>query len=471
MGDTRGASGAAMARQSASARPKLGQHLEWHGNQIRVVVRVPPSLKPQLGAHLRESLNTRDPRLAEVLKHNVVGKLKREIYEARHGSKDDPVIQEALKWREEIRDEESRVERGEIPPHDTVIDMLMVERAHQLERDEGFPRAKLFAEVAQGLSTPLETFLDEWIASKLFTGRTESARRYALKHFEGWCKASQVAPALEEITSKIAARYVTEAWEQPQADPETANKYIGGLSSYWQWLLAKEHLDPEKHRNVWAQKRLARRKRHRDEHERGKRPFTDEEVRTLLAGVTTAPLDDMCRIAALSGLRIDEIAGLRVGHIKDDLMRVQTAKSAAGQRDVPIHPDLVDTIERRVAGKALDDYLIQELPKQKTDKRGRSAPATQAFVRVRRALGVNDQPPGARQSRVDFHSWRRWFIRKAREALEKGDARFTPWTIADVVGHSAGDEPLGMTMVRYPGKASLEAMRACVAAVRLPSMR
>lgn len=76
---------------------------------------------------------------------------------------------------------------------------------------------------------------------------------------------------------------------------------------------------------------------------------------------------------------------------------------------------------------------------------------------------------------MDFHSWRRWFVRKAVEGLERGAKGYTPWTIANVVGHKAENGtlegiplPLGMTMGRYAGATSLEAMRACVEAVKLP---
>lgn len=42
------------------------------------------------------------------------------------------------------------------------------------------------------------------------------------------------------------------------------------------------------------------------------------------------------------------------------------------------------------------------------------------------------------------------------------------WTLAEVMGHSKEDMPLGMTMSVYAGKDTLEAKRACVGAVRLP---
>ena len=83
---------------------------------------------------------------------------------------------------------------------------------------------------------------------------------------------------------------------------------------------------------------------------------------------------------------------------------------------------------------------------------------------------MDERIAGSRQSRIDFHSFRRWFIRKAIDALHRGAKGYDPWTIADVVGHDreATDAGLGMTMGRYPGAAPVAARKACVGAVRLP---
>jgi hypothetical protein len=83
---------------------------------------------------------------------------------------------------------------------------------------------------------------------------------------------------------------------------------------------------------------------------------------------------------------------------------------------------------------------------------------------------VDDTREGSRQSWIDLYFLRRWFIRKAVQALEEGATGFTAWTIADVAGHSKEDGPLPMTMGRYPGRADIKALRACVEAVRLPSI-
>ena len=176
-------------------------------------------------------------------------------------------------------------------------------------------------------------------------------------------------------------------------------------------------------------------------------------------------------IAALSGMRVEEICGLKVGDIKGDLIDLRGTKTAAARRVVPLHTGLTVTIGRRCEGKAAGAYLFDELPTPPADSpRERSQPVVKAFTRYRRAAGVDERAEGARQSNVDFHSFRRWFIREARDALTAGRAKgYSYWTIAEVVGHSKEDSlPLGMTMSRYSGDDTAEAKRACVAAVKLP---
>jgi hypothetical protein len=46
----------------------------------------------------------------------------------------------------------------------------------------------------------------------------------------------------------------------------------------------------------------------------------------------------------------------------------------------------------------------------------RYMPLSKRFNRYRKDLGVHEQDEGKRQSRVDFHSFRRWLITKADQA-------------------------------------------------------
>jgi integrase len=83
-------------------------------------------------------------------------------------------------------------------------------------------------------------------------------------------------------------------------------------------------------------------------------------------------------------------------------------------------------------------------------------------------VGVHDPRPKDGKSRVDFHSFRRWFISRASGALNEGATGFSPWTIAEVVAHSQDDMPLDMTMRHYKDPDATEAQRACIEAVQLP---
>jgi hypothetical protein len=71
------------------------------------------------------------------------------------------------------------------------------------------------------------------------------------------------------------------------------------------------------------------------------------------------------------------------------------------------------------------------------------------------------------QANVDLHSLRRWFIAKARDAINAGATGFTMYTVAEVVGHAKGELGLSMTS-KYAGRETMQAKAACVKAVRPP---
>lgn len=73
---------------------------------------------------------------------------------------------------------------------------------------------------------------------------------------------------------------------------------------------------------------------------------------------------------------------------------------------------------------------------------------------------------GERQSRIDLHSLRRYFAAKVMEALANGATGFTPWTLADVMGHDRETLPLPMTG-KYANLSPIEERRKCVEFVEL----
>ncbi|WP_411904061.1 hypothetical protein [Methylorubrum thiocyanatum] len=454
---------------------KLGTHLEWHGNRIRVVIRVPPSMVARVGrTKLKQTLQTTDPLEAEREKVDVIKRLRGTLKGERTAVVQSSIVTDALELKRlrEAGELSMGVEyEGEVG--DSEGDALAV-HVDAVEQQHGHAAAQTFAAIALGIQTPLPALLQRMFAEKagLSIGYRDDIKR-ALGRLEAWCDSKRTPKTVEAITQRVAGRFIHDQFIEPGVSIKTANKDLSALRSYWRWL-AKRHGTKE---NPWLQQSLEAPKQRREEGSAKKRPFTDDEVRTLLKGIRTEREREFSKLSALSGLRLEEVAGLRVRDCVNGCLRVTDAKTPSGLRTIPAHPALAPIIIKRSKDKAPDAYLFHDLEEQRPgSKRDRSAPVSQAFTRERRRLGVDERASEAqRQSNVDFHSWRRWFVRKAVEGLERGAKGYTPWTIANVVGHKVEDGtldgiklPLGMTMGVYAGAASLDAMRACVEAVALP---
>jgi integrase len=183
-------------------------------------------------------------------------------------------------------------------------------------------------------------------------------------------------------------------------------------------------------------------------------------------------LKDAITILALSGMRVEELARMKVADLRLDHptphIDLKGSKTAAARRLVPCHSQALPIIRRRSEGKAATDYLFHELPtplEGSASERGQ--PITRAFGRLRERLGIGERLEGQRQASKDLHSLRRWHAARCRDALNAGAQGWTMYTLADNLGHAKGGLGLSMTS-HYAGKESLEAKAACVRAVKLP---
>jgi integrase len=202
------------------------------------------------------------------------------------------------------------------------------------------------------------------------------------------------------------------------------------------------------------------------------RAFNETEMRTLLysafpRGMKTefeAQIKDAVRIAALSGLRLAELVTLWVEECPLDengvgYFDIRQGKTAAAARRVPMHPDLVEIVNRRKQDKGPQDWLFHELAKQLDA----GDVFSKRFAKYREKLKVDDKRPGQRRSLVNFHSFRRWFVTQAEQA------GIPESTISSVVGHEEGRKSI--TLGVYSGGPAWQQVRTCVDAVKLPSIR
>lgn len=328
-------------RRKTAALPSLGTHLEWHGRSIRVRVKVPPSRREAVGkAWLKETLPTNDPREAELLKWPVIGRLKKAIAGVKTEDDRSDRNREALAWKEAIDHEARQLEEDGQEPWRATLPLALTDKAEQIEANDGEAVARAFVDVASGVATPLDTLVDDWLKEREVTGRTEQAFRYAVKQLVAWCADNQTPQTVQAIDRRVAGRFVQQRFINRGTDPSTANKSITGLKSYWTWLIKRGHIESDGNRdaaNPWEGQRLGKKKRRGETGEPSKRPFTDAEVGTLIAGTASKlRLGDFVKVAALTGMRRDEIANLRVKHVAGGVIRVLGTKTDAALRDVPV---------------------------------------------------------------------------------------------------------------------------------------
>lgn len=286
-----------------------------------------------------------------------------------------------------------------------------------------------------------------------------------------WMAGKDMTPTVNAITRRVASDYLLDQFRG--VHPRTAAKDLSAITSLWKHLEARGLASD----NPWrGQSGNLPRSVNGQPGARGgarKRPFTNQELARLLgAAVEGTTLGDAIRLLALTGMRTEELARMKVSALKltgkVPYVALRGAKTEAARRDVPLHAKALPILSRRIVGKANDQFVFEELP---TPKEGsameRGQPLTKAFGRLRGKLGITEREPGARQDNLDLHGLRRWAIASMRDALNRGAQGFTMRTVAQIVGHDTGDLGLSMT-AQYAGEEPLEAKAAAIGAITLP---
>lgn len=435
------------------------RHLMWH-----LVVPVPRPLWRLVGKRrLERSLKTRDLPEAQRLRRLYLADFERILDAARSIAAAAPgeIAAEAAELRrwcesncgddvELVTDEEGR-ERQVVTHLGPTLEDIAEQRADKIAKEHGSVVAANFYRAATAtMGTALLTFVDAWLRENHYRPRSQDQHRGTLKELANWCNASGVSPDIESITRKVAGRFVSAAVEN-RGDVGTINRKLTTFRAYWDWLAKRGHAQA----NPWKDQSLP--KKRRGGVEDRNRAFTDAEVLTLLNGDADTVLADFIRIGALSGARIESLAQLKVGDCANEVFNIRRDKTEAGARLVPIHSALQPLVDRRRKGRGDGEWLFPEL--SETKRGDRSSAISKRFKTYRERLQINDKPAGRRGSLVNFHSFRHWFVTAARRALQPLDV------IQQVVGHKRQ----GITMGVYFEGFTLDQLRECVEAVKLPS--
>jgi integrase len=438
------------------------KHLERHGRQWRVRVKVPKALREIVGRpHVVRPLHTDSLTEANRLKHRVVAEIKAQFEDARRrairGFDPDTIAGEAIRWREALTEAEMREDHEAV----NTIREALGDRAMALASQRGAKGdvEDTFASIALGARTPLSLVVERFIEERKAQG--QAAKQIAGYHkvaedFAGWLDGRSLA-AIEEVTRRVAGEYVSYLRSGGRRSAATINKAISHLKTVWDFAKARGLHRSDS--NPWAGQRVTAGRQEAIP----KRPFVSAEVSEVLALCSPATtLGDAVRIALLSGMRASEIARLTARDIitgNDGLpwFDVVVSKTVAGVRRVPIHTGLCEIVERR---RASGGRLFPELPEIKEgDQREPGYWFSKQFGRTCRAIVEASKRQGDRQGAVSFHAARRWFITAAI------NAGALPQLVGEVVGH----EQQGETMGTYFGGQIEQMKRTLVEGVRLPS--
>jgi integrase len=393
---------------------KDGQHhrdtryLEQHQGLWRVVVGHRENGKV---VKARRSLGTASLREAQRLRWGVVAAMKA-------GGPTLHPINDPETWR-------AALEASTGEPDDPA-GLLLHDHLEALEAKHGERAAMEFADRAYGRATPIGEHLPAFLASRgELKADTRKRHEAAVKNLSAWLRGRGLPSTIQAVDRRTAVAYVDQL-SPGHPDPQR-------LSLIWEWMVKREHAASDPWRDLQAARRV------RVEPERA---WTDVEMRQLLDGPCSPSLRLLMEVGALTGARLNAIINMRVVTGRDgqgDTIILPPQKKERGPRTIPLHSHL----RERLAGFQGWQWT-------------NSGAASALFVLYRRKV-LGPDPAGRRRAVANFHSFRRWFISQAERAGT--DERI----ISDVVGHARRS----MTG-RYSAGASMEQMRVCVEAVKLP---
>lgn len=275
-------------------------------------------------------------------------------------------------------------------------------------------------ELITGEVTPFLKYIDQWQPHAGLKPRPLDQAISSLRQFN-----HEVTQPIERLEAKHV-----QAWIDTMINPHgetglsaaTVARKIGEVRNYWRYLQSTQVV--EEGRDPFAGRRIKDPIERRQTSDTKRQKWTPEEVVKVWEAVDPAdPLHAVIKIAAYSGARIEGVAQLKVADIRSDRDGVRfmhmADKTAAGDRDVPIHSEIAGLIDNLVQHADGDGFLIRSDAKNKYGER--SQPLGKKFGRLKTALGFDD--------RYVFHG-----IRKTVASMMQ-DAGVSENVAADIVGH------------------------------------
>lgn len=394
---------------------------------------VPVDVRAQLGRRVfRHRLQTDSPSVAGRRAAPIVAQWRAVIAAARN----QPNSNDAKFWRDALRAAKTEEQRALVLEHIEAaaweVGAVHVDQVG--DPPSSHPEAQRFYAEATGARVPTTEHLTEWLGSLQVKDKTAAMRKAAIE------RLGKRFAMVHDVARPEVRRWVTELLTGMK--PATVQRIISDCRGYWRYLATIEvvpedstpfdHLGLKAKRVSWMQ-------------------FAPADVVKLLAGSIARgddKLADLIRLGMYSGARREELCALKVANVATDRFTITEAKTAAGVRTVPIHPELRETLARLVKASN-DGFVLSGLVANRNGDRGDGL--GKRFTRLKQSLGFDDL-------RV-FHSLRGTVVTMLEHAgVPEG-------TVQDIVGH----ERSTLTGNTYSGKSTFEMRQAALAKLAYPA--
>lgn len=321
---------------------------------------------------------------------------------------------------------------------DQVLDNLLavrgVKQAEELNHQDEHEVIRTF-KITTGRLTLFDAPLEEYIASRAVEEKTAAKDRHAITKF-----ANRVS-TIEEADRQAVRDFVSWLSVEEGLKTRTIKDNLSTLRVYWKWLVDRDFA-PEDRLNPFDSVLLPAESR-KTAAEKVRLPFSVADIRRLHKVIENGRSEMMratFQLAIYTGCRIEELTSLETVNVTADAIQIVRAKTAAGNRTIPIH-DAIKPLVADLKGRG-NEFLLPDLVSNKYGKR--SPAMSKQFGKVKTALGFD--------GRYVFHSIRMTVATMLEQAgVSEGVA-------ADILGH---DKPT-MSYGVYSGGSSFEQKKTAV---------
>ena len=291
-------------------------------------------------------------------------------------------------------------------------------------------------------SLPFDSYLADWLEARKIdvASKTLDDGRLTIVRF------SKDFPTIGTVKRRTVKKWFDN--HKSKFSDKRLKTYKGHLQAYWTFL--KEGLDQsvvDEGLEPFREITFKSRKNGTTSSTKGWKPFPNlatDIVRLLKEAKQSADyqLADLILLDMYTGMRIEEACSVRIEHVNNDVLSISASKTEAGIREIPIHSQLQQPIERMIQ-TSKDGYLISGLTsKNKYDKRSNAI--GKRFGRFKTSLGFGDK--------YVFHSIRETIVTMLEQAgVEEG-------VTADIVGHKKKTITYGV----YSGGTSMHQRRTAI---------